>query len=78
MLRGGTLSCMALGWAESPAAVGLCMDPQSCKGWEGELGATLSAPYKTSLGGGEHPIKWTDIRFKWKTRTLHFCSLYTR
>lgn len=38
MLRGGTLSCTALGWAESPAAVGLCRTHRAVRGgrasWE--------------------------------------------
>lgn len=48
------------------------MDPRSHEWQEGELGVMLTAPYKASSGRGEHLIKWTDSRFKWKTRTSRF------
>lgn len=54
---------------ESPAAVGPGTGPQTPKRQEGGLGAMLAAPHKTSSVRGEHLLKWTDSRFKWKTRS---------
>lgn len=39
----------------------------------GELRAVLVVPHKSSSGGGEHPFKWTDIRFKWTTKAMLVC-----
>lgn len=48
------------------------MDPQSHGCQEGDLGLMLAVPYKASSGRGELLIKWTNSRFKWKTRTSRF------